>query len=150
MLRTRKRAASSASFRQRLQKLGAEAHTRFRRARVWLWRFKRSPEQQDRATAMATFVFIGLFAVGSVDAIVTGGADFNPGSAYAMDYAPAVLTPVPTAVTPDDLAPLATEAETIAAVESVDYSFTTEVLLGGPETAIAKPLNGEAAPDKPI
>jgi len=81
----------------------------------------------------ATFAFIGLFAVGSVDAIITGRADFAPGSAYASEYqAVRVATPAPVEVAaieepkPDNSAKTADGAP-------IDYSYTTEILLGGPE-----------------
>lgn len=90
---------------------------------------------------VATFAFIGLFAIGSVDAIITGGADFAPGSAYAAEYhGVRTAAPAPVAVAtveepkPEDAAKSAEAAE-------VDYSFTTETLLGGPELELlATPL----------
>ena len=113
------------------------ARNAWRRARVSLWRFKRSPEQQDRATAAATFAFIGLFAITSVDAIVTGGADFVRGDdAYAMEFqAPAANARPQPALVPEAVdAPSADEP----LVEEIDYSFTSEVLLGGPQTMLAE------------
>ncbi|MGD9981712.1 MAG: hypothetical protein AB7H66_16960 [Hyphomonadaceae bacterium] len=83
----------------------------------------------------ATFAFIGLFALGSVDAIVTGGADFGPSAAYAGEYrsAPVVMA----AVTPASAAPIEDAAAVKAVLpEAVDYSVTSEVLLGGPEIVI--------------
>jgi hypothetical protein len=113
----------------------------FRRARIGLWRFKRSPVQQDRAAMVATFAFIGLFAVGSVDAIITGGADFAPGSAYAAEYTPArvaELAPVTVAGTEE---PKEDDTSKTAVTANIDYSFTTETLLGGPELQLgATPL----------
>lgn len=91
----------------------------------------------------ATFAFIGVFAVGSVDAIITGGADFAPRSAYAAEYQSVrVAAPAPETVAvveepkPEDVVKTAAAAE-------LDYSFTTEILLGGPELQItvgAEPL----------
>lgn len=110
----------------------------FRRARVGLWRFKRNPEQQDRAAMLATFAFIGVFAVGSVDAIITGGADFAPGSAYAAEYTPAhVSTTAPAAVAAAE-EPKPEDAAKTAATANIDYSFTTETLLGGPELELVE------------
>lgn len=83
---------------------------------------------------VATFAFIGLFAVGSVDAIITGGADFAPRSAYAAEYTPTRITPA--VVAPVVEAPVVEEAAVETALKAageIDYSFTTEVLLGGPE-----------------
>jgi hypothetical protein len=124
-----------------LREAGPRARTAFRHARVWLWRFKRSPEQRDRAAAMTTFAFIGLFALGSVDAIVTGGADFGPGNAYAGEYSsPRIIAPA-AASAPTVETPVEAEAQKTVAPEHVDYSFTTEELLGGPEPLLA--ISGE-------
>jgi len=120
-----------------LREAGPRARTAFRHARVWLWRFKRSPEQRDRAAAMATFAFIGLFALGSVDAIVTGGADFGPSSAYAGEYSgPRVAAAAPATVPVIETAAEADTQKTVVA-ELVDYSFTAEELLGGLEPLLA-------------
>ena len=140
MLRKRKqiRRRRCVSFTQRLREIGPRLHTAFRKARVALWRFKRSPEQQDRAAMVATFAFIGLFAIGSVDAIITGGADFAPGSAYAAEFRPTRVMPTaqPAAETltvEEDVA----SADALKSAGEVDYSFTTEELLGGPEPVLA-------------
>ncbi|ANP47415.1 hypothetical protein [Candidatus Viadribacter manganicus] len=133
MLQKRKQARRRrVSFAQMAREIGPRLHTAFRRGRVALWRFKRSPEQQDRAAMVATFAFIGLFAIGSVDAIIMGRADFAPGSAYAAEYQPErMLTPAPArVVAPVDEA--AVEEAVKSAASDIDYSFTTEVLLGGP------------------
>lgn len=96
---------------------------------------------------IATFAFIGLFAIGSVDAIITGGVDFAPGSAYAAEYQPARAMPAPA---PAAVAAVeAAEAEDVATKSAdgadIDYSFTTEVLLGGPELELAStPLFDDA------
>lgn len=89
----------------------------------------------------ATFAFIGLFAVGSVDAIITGRADFAPGSAYAAEYqAVHVAAPAPVEVAAAE-EPKPDNAAKSAEGAPIDYSFTTEVLLGGPELELfATPL----------
>ncbi len=80
---------------------------------------------------VATFAFIGLFAVGSVDAIIMGRADFAPGSAYAAEYRPErMVTLAPVAAAPVEEA-VADGAVKLAASD-IDYSVTAEVLLGGP------------------
>ena len=118
-----------------VRELGPRAVTAFRHARVGLWRFKRNPEQRDRAAKYATFAFIGLFAVGSVDAIVTGGADFAPHSAYAAEYRPTIIAAAAPASAPAEIELPATEDAALKATE-VDYSFTTETLLGAPEAEV--------------
>lgn len=145
MLRKRKqiRRRRRVSFAQMAREIGPRLHMAFRRARAGLWRFKRNPAQQDRAAMFATFAFIGLFAVGSVDAIITGGADFAPGSAYAAEYQSVrVQAPAPqTLAVAEEAKP--EDAMKTAATAELDYSFTTEILLGGPELEItvgAEPL----------
>jgi len=113
------------------REIGLRLHMAFRRTRAALWRFKRSPAQQDRAAMVATFAFIGLFAVGSVDAIITGGADFAPGSAYAAEYHPQRV--VQPEAAPAPVVEVASTEAASKAVAELDYSFTTETLLGGPE-----------------
>ena len=138
MLRKRKQVRRRRiSFKQHVREIGPRLHAAFRKARIALWRFKRSPEQQDRAAMYGTFAFIALFAIGSVDAIITGGADFAPGSAYAAEYTPARVAPV---ALPAAQVALAEEVAPTAALKSVgevDYSFTTEELLGAPEAELA-------------
>ena len=86
---------------------------------------------------LATFAFIGLFTVGSVDAIITGGADFAPGSAYAAEYqstrvsAPRVAAPVETPVVEE------AAADDTKAVENTNYAYTDETLLGAPPEELA-------------
>jgi hypothetical protein len=142
MVRIRNRAKKRrrrASLAQMAAATARGLHTAYRHARVGVWRFKRSPDQQDRATAIATFTFIGLFALGSVDAVVTGGADFGPTAAYASEYrparAPTTVQPIVTVMT--NLAPAPVEA----APGDIDYSFTGEELLGGP--IVQEPRTGE-------
>ncbi|MCX7358815.1 MAG: hypothetical protein NT015_11845 [Alphaproteobacteria bacterium] len=129
-----------------MTEIGPRLHTAFRKARVALWRFKRSPGQQDRAAMVATFAFIGLFAIGSVDAIITGGADFAPGSAYASEYRPTRVAPVAQPVA-DTLAveEEVASTETLKSAGEVDYSFTSEELLGGPEPAALAAVEEPAA-----
>ncbi|MBX3430126.1 MAG: hypothetical protein KF779_11160 [Hyphomonadaceae bacterium] len=135
MVRTQKqgRRRQRISFQQRVREIGPRLRTAFRRARVALWRFKRSPKQQDRAAMYATFAFITLFAIGSVDAVVTGGADFAPHSAYAAEYTPARVATVSRPVEePETVVEEVAPSESMKAAAEVDYSFTTEELLGGP------------------
>lgn len=143
MLRKRKpiRRRRRVSFTQMTREVGPRLHLAFRRARAGFWRFKRSPARQDHAAMIATFAFIGLFAVGSVDAIVTGRADFAPGSAYAAEYqAVHVGTPAPVEVAAAE-EPKPDNAAKSAEGAPIDYSFTTEILLGGPELDLfATPL----------
>lgn len=92
---------------------------------------------------ITTFAFIAAFAIGSVDAIVTGGADFGPANAYATEYQPARVSAVQPLATPDAAEPVeedVAELKTVTA-DAVDYSYTSEILLGGPEVVIiAEPI----------
>jgi hypothetical protein len=132
MVRNRKQARRRrVSIAQMAREIGPRLHAAFRQTRVALWRFKRSPAQRDRAAMVATFAFIGLFAVGSVDAIIMGRADFAPGSAYAAEYRPErMVTLAPVVTAPVEAA--AAEEALKSAASDIDYNFTAEVLLGGP------------------
>lgn len=132
--------------RQRIERTVERAFLTYRRARVAIRKLRRDPDARDRATAMATFAFIGLFAVGSVDAIITGRADFGPSAAYAEDYAPGrvVAAPLAAAQQPVELPPELKPS----AKENRDYSRTSETLLGGPYL-VEGPRDGEASDFEP-
>ena len=113
-----------------------EVQSGFKRASKRARRIWRDPAKRDRVKAHLAFVLIFGFVVSSVDYLITGGPDWNPaGEAYAMEmrgprsYA-APVRAEPTALT-------ATAEQEAAAVEAIDYSFTTETLLGGPDTVLA-------------
>jgi hypothetical protein len=133
--RRNRRRRKRVSLARMLRQIGPRAHKAFRHARVGFWRFKRSPEQQDRATMIATFAFIGVFAFGAVDAIITGGADLGIASAYAseMPAATRMVRPQATVAAPVAVEVIEEAAATKAVEdENIDYSQTTEELLGGP------------------
>lgn len=136
MLRKRKQSRRKPiQLSQMVRELGPRTIKALRHARVGLWRFKRNPAQRDRAAMYATFAFIGFFAVGSVDAIITGRADFAPHAAYAAEYRPtSFAAPAPVVTTAAVEEPATVEA---LKVTEVDYSFTTETLLGGPVMELA-------------
>jgi hypothetical protein len=124
------------SLAQVLREMGPRLRTAYRHTRVALWRFKRSPAQRDGAAAIATFAFIGLFALGSVDAVITGGADFGPSAAYANEYRSAQVVTVQAAPVAAAIAEEPQPAVKTLPAETIDYSVTAEVLLGGPEVVI--------------
>jgi hypothetical protein len=119
-----------------------------RRDALWLWRcalaaasharaivnsVRAVPAARERALATAVFAAIFAFALGSVDYLITGGPDWNPGGmgqAYAMEVAH------PRYRAPQSVPAPASEAlvltETVA-IEEEDYSIATEELLGGPD-----------------
>ena len=84
--------------------------------------------------AQATFALIAAFTLGSLDYLIArGGPDWNPGGvAYAMEPPRTYLAATPA---PDIVAEAPPALD--AAPETVDYSVTSEVLLGGPETTLA-------------
>jgi len=97
---------------------------------------------RERIACVGAFAFIFTFFVGSVDAIVTGAADWNPGAEAAE--MPAAYTQL-VDYTPPQFTDAEAPPEAGEASELVDYSFTTEVLLGGPETVLASDVEPEVA-----
>lgn len=96
------------------------------------------PANRERSKASAVFAAIFAFTAAGVDYVVTGGPDWNPGGvAYAMEINP-TQTRGDLVVRAGPLAPTQ-NAEDDAWIEiaPIDYSFTTETLLGGPDTVLA-------------
>jgi hypothetical protein len=127
-------------MQQHLHKAAAYARLARRKGRQIYERVRTDAAVRDRIACVSAFAFIFTFFVGSVDAIVTGAADWNPGAeaaemprAYAqhVDY---VLPAFSDAEAPPE------EAQAIALE---DYSFTTETLLGGPDTGLANDIGVE-------
>ncbi len=97
----------------------------------FIQRVRASAPLRERLTATLVFTAIFAFAVASMDYLITGGPDWNPGGqAYAMEVPSmqrAALRPPPQHdLTLHDLTPAP------LLVAAVDYSVATEVLLGGP------------------
>ncbi len=91
------------------------------------------PNARERASAAAAFALIFSFGLASLDYLITGGPDWNPGAIAAPLNQPIVapLTPAPTvAVEPPPTLPMIE----LAAYESIG---PIEELLGGPEPAPA-------------
>jgi hypothetical protein len=137
-------------MRDRLVRLRSALLADARRVRDWVWNAWRHPARRERVKATAAFAFIVAFTAGSIDYLITGGPDWNPGGeAYAMEAPqPRVLA----AAAPATLSLPAPPGLTPAAPLEIDYSWTSEELLGGPDAAapvifadagvgfIAKPL----------
>jgi hypothetical protein len=143
MLQKRHRTKDLAALEQSLRGFVVGVRTLTRRARVVAWRFKRNSVLRDRTARNVTFALLAAFTIASVDYLVTGGPEWNPGEAYAM---PMPQTPqartVQRATTPVvEPLPVIEPAE----LETIDYSVTTETLLGGPEIVFASldPLTGK-------
>lgn len=121
---------------ERLGELTQRVRRTWRNSRAWGLRTWRNPTKRERVKATATFAFIFAFAVGSMDYLITGGPDWNPdgGQAYASEY----VAPVRLSFATAEAAPLE-PPPTLAEIDakSVDYSFTSEDLLGGPVTSAA-------------
>lgn len=108
-----------------------------RRAAAATWAaftaLRTDPAQRERAFAGA--VFAGIFAFGamSVDYLITGGPDWNPGGvAYAMEApgAPFAQPHMHTRAVADNAEPPPILLTSISE-DVVDYSYTSEELLGG-------------------
>ena len=117
-----------------------------RARRIW-----RDPAKRDRVKAHLAFVLIFGFVVSSVDYLITGGPDWNPaGEAYAMEMRGPRSYAAP--VRAEQTTLTATTEEEAALAEEVDYSFTTETLLGAPDTVfastatVARPVAFEGKP----
>ncbi len=101
-----------------------------RRVRAKLSAGLRNRAVRERSAAAAAFALIAAVLVGSVDYLITGGPDWNPGAAEAAQIAPTpalIAAPVAPAPAPDPVG-----AAPRFALEAVDYSVATETLLGGP------------------
>jgi hypothetical protein len=86
---------------------------------------------QERILATTTFALIFATTLTCVDFLITGAPDWNPGGeAYAMEPVRRVAAaPVVEEVKTPEVVML-----TAALVERrIDYSYTSEVLLGGPD-----------------
>lgn len=112
-----------------------EVQAAFKRAGKRARRIWRNPAKRDRVKAHLAFLLIFAFVVSSVDYLITGGPDWNPaGDAYAMEMTGPRSYATPVSAEPTALAAETEETELMA---EVDYSFTTETLLGGPDTILA-------------
>lgn len=87
---------------------------------------------QERILATTTFALIFATTLTCVDFLITGAPDWNPGGeAYAMEP----VRRVAAAPVVDELKTPELVTLTAAAIERrVDYSYTDQVLLGGPDT----------------
>ncbi|UPT64367.1 MAG: hypothetical protein M0D54_07495 [Hyphomonadaceae bacterium JAD_PAG50586_4] len=96
------------------------------------------PANRERSKASAVFAAIFAFTAVGVDYVVTGGPDWNPGGvAYAMEISQ-TQTRGDLVVRAGPLAPTqTTEEDAWIEIGLIDYSFTTETLLGGPDTVLA-------------
>ncbi|MFO1016311.1 MAG: hypothetical protein U1E03_01865 [Hyphomonadaceae bacterium] len=121
-----------------LRDLPSKAHRAWRQTRAYALRTWRNPEKRERIKATTTFAFIAAFTVVSLDHLITGGTDWNPdgGQAYAMEVSRSFAQPVAPQVQTAELTSLAPVLAETEEPEPVDYSYTTETLLGGPDTEL--------------
>lgn len=124
---------------ERLNSVLHQTHAGARRIAGVVTRSWRRAVREERILATATFALIFATTVSCLDALVTGaGPDWNPGGeAYAMEVESRTVEPVRAA--PLSLAPIVLETASVQA----DYSFTTEVLLGGPDAVEPAPRSGK-------
>lgn len=90
-------------------------------------RLRDNAELRERIAATCAFSFIFVFAVASVDAILTGAADWSPGAEAAEYHAAPALTYAPPVFAGAEEAPPPREE-----IALVSYRVSTEALLGGP------------------
>lgn len=99
-------------------------------ARAW-----RSSGARERVLAPAVFAAIFALTLVSVDYLITGGPDWNPGGqAYAYQPPHQRLAPEPAATFTDYQAP-PPAAPQLGDLEVADYTVSAEDLLGGPQGA---------------
>jgi hypothetical protein len=119
-----------------LNRMRPIVRTGLRRARVWALRLWRREIARERTQAIAAFACIVACTAVSIDYLITGGPDWNPGgAAYAMEVAPSHAREPAPPPPPARLPVLA--SLTALAVDEADYRFTSEELLGGPRSAVA-------------
>lgn len=118
-----------------LRDLPSKARRAWRQTRAYALRTWRNPQKRERIKATATFAFIAAFTVVSLDHLITGGTDWNPdgGQAYAMEISQSFAQPVAPQVQTAELTSLAPAFAEVEETAPVDYSYTTETLLGGPD-----------------
>lgn len=104
-----------------------------RAQRIW-----QSPEKRDRVKMHLAFTLVFALLVTGTDYVVTGGPEWNPGGeAYAMEM-PQSQVSADLVVRAGPLPPATQDKEEEwIELTPIDYSFTTETLLGGPDTVLA-------------
>jgi hypothetical protein len=107
-----------------------------RRATAFVGRLRGDAAARERLAAAATFAFIFVFAAASVDYVITGGPDWNPGAeaqAAELPAAYAQVVPAPPPRLPDAAPspPLAPPADAY-----FDPMATADDLLGGPDAVL--------------
>lgn len=129
-------AAVRAAAGKTARRLGRRAARRLRGLWTGAGRLVREvrtePAAQERAAAAAVFATIFAVLVGGVDYLVTGGPSWNPAAAAAPSVA---VTRVDAPAWSAEPAALPQRPAVEAA--EIDYSFTDETLLGGPEVVLA-------------
>lgn len=118
--------------------IGRIARNVFDRAAKRAQRIWQSDEKRDRVKMHLAFALVFGLLVTGTDYVITGGVEWNPGGeAYAMEM-PQSRTQADLVVRAGPLPPTtaAKDPEWIE-IAPLDYSFTTETLLGGPDTVLA-------------
>ena len=89
---------------------------------------------RDRMACVSAFAFIFVFFAASVDYLITGGPDWNPG-AEAGELPVAYVQRI--AVAPPEFPDAEAPPEQFQPIEFEDFAYSNESLLGGPETVLA-------------
>ena len=105
-----------------------------------LGRLGASPVVRERALASAVFACIFAFATLSMDYLVTGGPDWNPGGGESLS-APIVERVAATSLRIASMEPAPT-LPVVIAIETADFGGPVGELLGGPDMEWA-PVNYE-------
>lgn len=117
--------------------IGRAARNTIERAAKRAQRIWRSPEKRDRVKMHLAFALVFALLVTGTDYVITGGVEWNPGGeAFAMEMPQTAQSAEPV-VRAGPLPPAAAEEEFVE-LAPIDYSFTTETLLGGPDTVLAE------------
>ena len=128
-----------------LRSASSLVHKYARRLRAWAALQWRDPARRDRVQAAATCAIIGAFTLASIDYLICGGMDWNPGGeAYAMEIAPPRTGSAALAAAP---APLAPPARVTTPSHPGDHAVFVQELLGGPGPLA--PAEDMSAPDFP-
>lgn len=118
-----------AKVRAAFSKQARRTRRRFERLAAGLNHLRTDPQARERASAMAAFACILAFGAASLDYLITGGPDWNPGAAAAP-----LAQPVLTLSRPEAAAYEAPPTLQATLLEEAAFDGPIPDLLGGPET----------------
>ena len=119
--------------RKRDRRLVAIVRSLPRRGYAWLQSLRYDPAARERASATAAFALIFAFGAASLDYLITGGPDWNPGAeAAALGRRPAIAVQ---ALAPSDFVGVP-QLELASLAPMAEAPQPTEDLLGGPDAIL--------------